>query len=54
MYVPQDVISIYAYDATVVSQRERNALTCFNEKVYIKNVKMKTFCIRPPAYQSLF
>ena len=27
----------------IVSQRERNALTCFNEKVQINNVKMKTF-----------
>ena len=33
MYIPQDVISISVYDATIVSQRETNALTCFNEKV---------------------
>ena len=31
-----------AYDATVASQRERNNLTCFNEKVQIKNVNLAT------------
>ena len=31
-----------AYDTTVVSQRERNILTCFNEKVQIKNVNLAT------------
>ena len=46
-YIPQDVISISAYDATIVWQKERHALTCFNEKVQIKNVKMETFSIRP-------
>ena len=30
------------YDATIVWQKERHALTCFNEKVQIKNVKMET------------
>ena len=29
----QDVISISVYDATIVSQWDRNTLTCFNEKV---------------------
>ena len=33
MYIPQHVISISVYDATIASQKERNALTCFNEKV---------------------
>ena len=33
----------------IVSQRERNALTCFNEKFQINNVKMKTFSFHPPA-----
>ena len=40
------------YDATIVSQRERNALTCFNEKVQFKNVKMEPFSIRLPAFAS--
>ena len=38
----------------IVSQRERNALTCFNEKVQINNIKMETFSIRPPACLPLF
>ena len=29
-----------AYDATIVSQRERNILTYFNEKGQIKNVNL--------------
>ena len=33
IYTPQDINSISVYDATIVSQRERNALICFNEKV---------------------
>ena len=36
-------------DATIVPQRQRNVLTCFNEKVQIKNVKMETLSICPPA-----
>ena len=31
-----------AYDATVVSKKDKNALTCFNEKAYIKNVNLAT------------
>ena len=31
------------YDVTIVPQRQRNVLTCFNEKVQIKTVKMETF-----------
>ena len=31
-----------------VSQREQNALTCFNKKVQINNVKMET-SFHPPA-----
>ena len=31
------------------SQRERNALTCFNEKVQINIIKMETFSFHPPA-----
>ena len=42
------------YDATIVSQRVRNVLTCFNEKVQTKNVKMETLAIFPPARQPLF
>ena len=38
----------------IVSQREGNALTCFNENVQINNVKMETFSIRPPACLPLF
>ena len=37
-------------DATIVPQRQRNVLTCFNEKVQIKNVKMETFSIHPPIW----
>ena len=37
-------------DATIVPQRQRNVLTCFNEKVQIKNVKMETFSIHPPTW----
>ena len=33
---------MYAYDATVASQRDRNTLTCFNKKVQIKNVNLAT------------
>ena len=32
IYMPQDVISISVCDAFIVSHRERNALTCFDEK----------------------
>ena len=39
-----------AYDATIVPQRQRNVLTCFNEKVHIKTVKMETFSIQPPTW----
>ena len=42
------------YDATIVSQRVRNALTCFNEKVRVKNVKMEAFSICLAARQPLF
>ena len=38
----------------IVSQRERKALTWFNEKVQINNVKMETFSFHPPACQPLF
>ena len=38
----------------IVSQRERNSLTCFNAKVQISNVKMKTFFFHPPACLHLF
>ena len=38
----------------VESQRERNALTCFNKKVQINNIKMETFSFHPPAYLPLF
>ena len=31
-----------AYDAIVVSKKERNALTYVNEKVHIKNVNLAT------------
>ena len=41
MHIPQDVISISVYDATIMSQRERNALTCFNEKARSKMSKWK-------------
>ena len=33
IYIPQHVILISVYDATIVLKRERNTLTCFNEKV---------------------
>ena len=33
----------------IVSQRERNDLTCFNEKVQINNIKMETFSFHPPV-----
>ena len=33
---------MFAYDTIVASQRERNTLTCFNEKVQIKNVNLAT------------
>ena len=33
----------------IASQRERNALTCFNVKVQINNIKMETFSFHPPA-----
>ena len=35
-------------------QRERNALTCFNEKAQINNVKMENFSFHPPACLPLF
>ena len=38
------------YDANIVRQRQRNVLTCFNEKVQIKTVKMETFSIHPPTW----
>ena len=38
----------------IVSQRERNTLTCFNEKVQNNNVKMETFVFHPPACLPLF
>ena len=38
----------------IESQRERNALTCFNEKVQNNNVKMETFPFHPPACLPLF
>ena len=38
----------------IVSQRERNSITCFNKKVQINNVKIETFSIYPPACQPLF
>ena len=40
------------YDATIVPQRQRNVLTCFNEKqkVQIKTVKMENFSIHPPTW----
>ena len=38
------------YDVAIVPQRQRNVLTCFNEKVQIKNVKMETFSIHPPTW----
>ena len=38
----------------IVLQRERNALTCFNEKVQITNFKIETFSIHPPACLHLF
>ena len=37
------------YDGNIVPQRQRNVLTCFNEKVQIKNVKMETLSISPPT-----
>ena len=45
-----EVISMSVYDATIVPQRQRNVLTCFNEKqkVQIKALKMETFSIHPP------
>ena len=36
-------------NTTIVSQRERNALTFFHEKAQINNVKMETFSFHPPA-----
>ena len=33
----------------IVSQKERNSLTCFNAKVQINNVKMEIFFFHPPA-----
>ena len=38
----------------IESQRERNALLCFNEKVQINNIKMETFSFHPPACLALF
>ena len=38
----------------IVTQREINILTCFNDKIQINNVKMETFSISPPARQPLF
>ena len=38
------------YDATIVPQRQGSVLTCFNEKVRIKNVKIETFSIHPPTW----
>ena len=42
-----------AYDATVASKRERNALTYFNEKVQIKNVNVATPYFIFPKINSL-
>ena len=39
------------YDATIMPQRERNSLTCSNEKVQIKNIKIETVSMGPPARQ---
>ena len=36
-------------NTTIVSQRERNALTFFHEKAQINNVKMETFSFHAPA-----
>ena len=33
----------------IESQRKRNALTCYNEKVQINNVEMKIFSFHPFA-----
>ena len=33
------------YDVTIVPERQINVITCFNEKVQIKNVKMETLSI---------
>ena len=41
---------MFLYDATIVPQRQRNVLTCFNGKVQIKTVKMETFSIHPPTW----
>ena len=38
----------------IVSQKERNSLTCFNVKVQINNVKMETFFFHTPACLHLF
>ena len=40
------------YDVTIVPERQINVLTCFNEKVQIKNVKMETLSIYPPPPSS--
>ena len=38
----------------IVSQKERNALTCFNEKVHVNNVKIETFSFHPLVCLPLF
>ena len=40
---------MFVYDGNIVPQRQRNVLTCFNEKGQIKNVKMETLSISPPT-----
>ena len=32
IYIPQGINPISVYDATTVSQKKRNALTCFNKR----------------------
>ena len=34
----------------IVSQRKKNVLSCFNEKVQINDVKMETLSIHPSAF----
>ena len=48
------MITMSVYDDTIVSQRARDVLTYFNEKVQIKNVEMETLPICPSALQPLF
>ena len=40
------------YDVIIVPERQINVLTCFNEKVQIKNVKMETLSVSPPPLPS--